>query len=181
MTAYRPDKTQDIAEAKRLLAEAGFKNGLEVEYIVRNIDTWIRFAEVMREELKKAGINLRLKIEETAVWSDRKTREDYGVLLEGYGIAVDEPTQVIGIHLRPGISFKDEAIDSVRVKQRETLDYAKRRELVLQYQKLMEEKLPVSPYWWNRYYMGVWNDVKNYPEPVGLWNSHKYTEVWLDR
>lgn len=53
---------QNIELAKRLLAEAGFSNGVEVELYVANIDSYvIPLAEVYKQQVAKAGITVTIR------------------------------------------------------------------------------------------------------------------------
>jgi ABC-type transport system substrate-binding protein len=56
-----PDSAGDPAKAKQLLAEAGFPNGLDLIYIYRNKGKAPSIATTLQADLKKAGINLKLK------------------------------------------------------------------------------------------------------------------------
>jgi ABC-type transport system substrate-binding protein len=76
--AYLPDEefvaawTQDIPEAKRLLAEAGFPDGLDAKMWVANYsETYIALVELMQQQLKEAGIRVELFIHDRPVYLSR--------------------------------------------------------------------------------------------------------------
>jgi ABC-type transport system substrate-binding protein len=56
-----PDSAGDPAKAKQMLAEAGFPNGLDLIYIYRNKGKAPSIATTLQADLKKAGVNLKLK------------------------------------------------------------------------------------------------------------------------
>nr|WP_246422167.1 ABC transporter substrate-binding protein [Nocardiopsis mwathae] len=57
-----PQREQDIEEAKKLLAEAGYSDGLEVELVTGEISPGaVGAAQVFKEQAKKAGVTVDLK------------------------------------------------------------------------------------------------------------------------
>ncbi|MBI2907656.1 MAG: ABC transporter substrate-binding protein [Chloroflexi bacterium] len=177
---YRPDKTADIEEAKKLLGEAGYAGGLSLNMAVRNVAQHMRAGEVLKEQYKAAGIDLKLDILETAPWESYKAKETYELLMDPWGVHVDDPTAWLENILRPDISFRDGQIDEWRRQQAKTLDFEERKKLVRQIELRLLELLPVVPSLKSGLdTMGIWNNVRNFPEPIGIWNSWKFTEVWL--
>jgi hypothetical protein len=52
----------DFAKAKQLLAEAGMGNGLNLTYMVKSqVPVLVKTGEILREQLKKVGINLEVQ------------------------------------------------------------------------------------------------------------------------
>jgi ABC-type transport system substrate-binding protein len=180
MPGYRPDKAADIAEAKKLLAEAGYAKGFSLSILARTLQTHKRAAEMLREQFKVAGIDLKLEIQETAVWAARKAKEDYDLCLHPWGVHADDPSAWLENILDPDISFRDTQLDEWKKQQSRMLDFEERKKLVRKIALRLLELLPCVPSIRSgKGIMGVWDKVKNYPVPVGIWNSHKYTEVWL--
>ena len=56
-----PDSAGDPAKAKQMLADAGYPNGLDLIYLYRNRGKAPAIATTLQADLKKAGINLKLK------------------------------------------------------------------------------------------------------------------------
>lgn len=67
-----PQRTQDIAEARRLLAEAGHPEGLEVELVTAPIQAGVvEAAQVFAEQASEAGITVTInRMDLTAYWTD---------------------------------------------------------------------------------------------------------------
>lgn len=180
LPGYRPDKTADIGEAKKLLAEAGHARGLSLSIVSRTLAPHARAVEILREQYKAVGIDLKLEVLETAVWTERKAKENYDLLLDPWGVHADDPSAWLENILSPDISFKDEQLNQWREEQAKVLDFEERKKLVRKIALRLIETLPVVPSLRGGLdKMGIWDALKNYPEPIGIWNSHKYTEVWL--
>lgn len=64
-------REQDIAEAKRLLAEAGYPDGIDVTLDTAEISSGAeRAAQVFAEQVREAGINVKInKMETTSFWN----------------------------------------------------------------------------------------------------------------
>jgi len=61
--AKLPDAKRDLTQAKKLLAEAGYASGLEVEVACKNHPAWEQAAvTVMAEMWKEAGINAKINV-----------------------------------------------------------------------------------------------------------------------
>jgi peptide/nickel transport system substrate-binding protein len=71
---YRADLKcpQDIAGAKKLLAEAGYPDGIDVDVYVSTIEpTWPMLAEVYQQQAAKAGIRVSIKqVPSDGYWKD---------------------------------------------------------------------------------------------------------------
>lgn len=61
-----PGHRGDPAKAKKLLAEAGYPNGIKLTMDVRGIPKWQNQAEAVQQSLAKAGINVKLNVIDAA-------------------------------------------------------------------------------------------------------------------
>ncbi len=65
----------DLAKAKKMLAEAGFPNGLSIDVFTSESDSYKGAYELMQAELRKVGINLNLSVVDHPTFHKR-IRED---------------------------------------------------------------------------------------------------------
>jgi len=79
-----PQRKQDLTEAKRLLTEAGYAQGLEVE-LVTTIGTGLSSAIVFAEQAKAAGVTIKVKQVDNSIFTGAK-RNDW-VFSTGSGVS----------------------------------------------------------------------------------------------
>ena len=71
---WRQPKEQDLTEARRLIAEAGYADGFEGSLNTGSSKNGITHAEVLTEQLRQIGIDLKIDPVDTATYHV-KTRE----------------------------------------------------------------------------------------------------------
>jgi peptide/nickel transport system substrate-binding protein len=132
----------DPAKAKKLLAEAGYANGFDtVLKVSPQYQYTVRSGEVVVDNLKKIGVNVKIEQIEWGQWVSRVFRDaDYDLTIIGHAEAWD-----IKNYANPKYYFR---YDSARfqelfAKSEVTLDDKARRDLFAQMQKLMAEEAPV--------------------------------------
>src|SRR5262252_2834744 len=74
---FGDDMAQRQVEAKRLLAEAGYAKGLDVELVLRRGPMYERGALSRQDDLKKVGINIKITLLDTAAFRDRTEKGDF--------------------------------------------------------------------------------------------------------
>ena len=88
---YGDDMTKRQAEAKRLLAEAGYARGLDVELVLRRGPLYERGALSRQDDLKKVGINIKMTIVDTAGFRERTEKGDFQAYTVLSAVTIDEP------------------------------------------------------------------------------------------
>jgi peptide/nickel transport system substrate-binding protein len=80
---------RDIEKAKKLLADAGYPNGFEVELIAPNTASEGGAATVVQQQLKEIGIDVKLNILETPTFLERRKAKDYQLHICGSTLKAD--------------------------------------------------------------------------------------------
>ncbi len=86
----------DVAKAKALLADAGHPDGFKAEMMVRQVGFNPDLAVIYKEQLKKIGIELTLKLEESATGFQRYLKGDWVCSPQGSGNFVVAPDAILG-------------------------------------------------------------------------------------
>jgi peptide/nickel transport system substrate-binding protein len=178
-----PEKSR--AEAKRLLAEAGYPNGFKVTLKNRNVKLpYQDFAVYVIQEWRKIGIEAEHRPLETATWyADGRDQGNFELMVFPAGAFVDDPDQLLAPYV-PGSPqnwsrFSNPGIDDLYARQARTLDPAERRKLVIELQKIVLDNAYHMPgLWWSRNVVH-WAKVKNWVAPPSHFTNQKLQDVWL--
>jgi len=182
---YEPDP----AEAKRLLAQAGFGSGLKLP--VESTGSWgPAFSDVVQAVLaqwKKVGVEADLKLKEgNAFIASTLGRKFDKIAMTLRGGATSPNPYLVDAHL-PGspqntAGVNDPKLTEMLKLQRRTFDEKKRREIVYDIQRLCAQQayyLYVSP---SAKVLSAWEPyVKNFSPNVSLDYGGRLMITWLDR
>lgn len=82
---------QDIAQAKALLAKAGYPNGIDItlNHLAGYATYLDRFAEILKTQMAQAGIRVTIQANQNAVWLDKQNRADYEIMDNEYAYQAD--------------------------------------------------------------------------------------------
>jgi len=152
--AYCPDtdmnQEQDIEQAKALLAEAGYPDGIELELALPDGDFRASFAQVYKEMAAEAGISIDINILPSPAFWDQWMEWPFFVS----GMTGRVPaTANLNLALRCGSNWNsshycNEELDALLDEADAAVDIEKRRELYCQIQTIMQEDSAyVIPFW----------------------------------
>ena len=74
----------DPAEARRLLAEAGYANGFRTSIWTNNNPVRVMYAEIFQEQLRQVGIEISIEIMEFAPYLDRTALGEHDMFMLGW-------------------------------------------------------------------------------------------------
>jgi len=179
------DAEKNRAEAKRLLAEAGYPNGFKVALKNRNIKLpYQDWAVYVIQEWRKIGIEAEHRPLETAAWyADGRDQANFEVVVFPTGHFVDDPDALLAPFITGSSQnwgrFSNPAIDDLYDRQARTLDPAERKRLVIELQKIvLDNAYHVPGLWWSRNVVH-WAKMKNWVAPPSHFTNQKLQDVWL--
>jgi peptide/nickel transport system substrate-binding protein len=81
----------DPAEARRLLAQAGYPNGLDItlNHLAGYATYLDRFAELLKSQMAAAGIRVTIEANQNAVWLDKQNKANYEIMDNEYAFQAD--------------------------------------------------------------------------------------------
>lgn len=184
MPGYRQPKAADIAEAKKLLAEAGYPNGFSTNLLA--VTAQQSTIEVAGAQLRKIGVQSNLRAVPLSVLVDAWNGGNFDIIGVASGTSLDDPDLILG-EAYPSTAgrnygkFVDSRVDEIYELQRREMDPAKRKALVIDLQKRIIDLAPRAILAWRHQFTTAYPYVKSYRIGLGFYNNNKFQDVWLDK
>jgi len=179
------DIEKNRAEARRLLAEAGYPNGFKVVLKNRNIKIpYQDWAVFVIQEWRKIGVEAEHRPLETASWfSDGRDKGNFELIISGTFNYMDDPDLFLQRYTTRDPNnwgrFSDPRIDDLFARQTRALDPAERKRLINEIEKIVLENAYYLPGLWWRRAVVHWAKVRNYVAPPNHYSNQRLQDVWL--
>ena len=187
LAGYR-EPERDRAEAKKLLAAAGYSPGkpLRLEMVTRTLPVYVDLASYVVDQLKQVGIDVAVKQLDTAQWFPALARKEFVIAANLTAPGADDPDVMFYENFKCGTArnyadYCDEQADRMIEAQSQELDRAKRLKLVWEIQKKLEADVARPMLGWRKEYFVHWPHVKGLVAHNSLYNWGRMQDVWLDR
>lgn len=138
----------DVAKAKALLAQAGYADGLKVEYLgLSQYPELLKTGQVLREQLKKIGVDMTIKAVEVSVWYDQFSKLDYS-LTSAYQERTIDPDNFYSLVIKSGgpvntTGYSNPAVDALIQKAAGSDDEATRKSTYQQIRGIVTQEAPL--------------------------------------
>jgi peptide/nickel transport system substrate-binding protein len=179
------DIEKSRTEARRLLAEAGYPNGLKVTLKNRNIKLpYQDFAVYAIQEWRKIGVEAEHRPVETAAWfADGQNTGNFEMIVSAPVRFMDDPDVWMNRYTTGDTEnwgrFSDPRLDDLFARQTRALDHVERKKLVNEMEKIvLDNAYYIFGLWWTRNVVH-WTKVKNYVAPPNYYSNQKLQDVWL--
>ena len=192
LPGYRADKTQDVADAKKLLADAGHANGFgPVELVTANSP---QFSDILgpafADEFKRTlNINFNIRTVERSLLVEELKKGTYDILIENglYYMPLAEPTPGWSDMFTTGAGqnwgkFSSPEVDALTAKLVSETNPDARKKLIAQMTDLLDVEVPLlyvgpgdnSPLW-KKYVKGTGIEK----QILSVWG--RLGTAWLDQ
>jgi peptide/nickel transport system substrate-binding protein len=178
----------DPAEAKRLLAAAGYPNGFpgSMCYTTYGSPIVMDTIQLVQKDLKAIGIDAKIDQKEYGAYIATCFYGKFESMTFGPQTGFHEPDnhlfgQYYPEELKNQSHINDPVVADMLVRQRRTLDVAKRRELIFDIQRhLAKQQYYVQMP--SQVYIGIWDGaLKNYAPNMGYDYGGRLMAAWLER
>ena len=171
----------DIEQAKKLLAEAGHGQGLEISIDCGNTNgPWQQqVCEILKQQLEPAGITLNINLMPAEQYWDIWTKTPFG-----FTTWTHRPlgTMVLSVGYRTGVPWNESSFASkefdVALDEAEALvDVEKRRAAMEKVEQILQDAaVMVQPLWQPKFFVASEKVVGMKPHPT---QYHQYHRVWM--
>ena len=147
-TGANPYKSSNVAAAKAKMKEAGLANGLTISYLgLPQYPELLKTGQVVREQLKKIGITMKIQQVDVSVWFDRFSKGEFQIT-SAYQERTIDPDNFYSLVLKSGGSintsgYASKQADALIVQAARETDEAKRKALYAQLKKIVWEDSPL--------------------------------------
>ncbi len=185
LPGFGRDAERNRAEAKKLLAEAGYPNGFKVVLKNRNVKLpYQDFAVYVIQEWRKIGVEAENRpLETAALLADVRDHGNFELSVSATVEYLDDPDVFLRRYTTGDPTnvgrYSDTILDDLFARQTRALDPVERRKLIVELQKRVLEQAYYMPgLWWTRNVVH-WTKVKNYVAPPSHYTNQKLQDVWL--
>jgi len=153
----RPKYNHDPARAKKLLAEAGYPNGFEVDFLIPlgQYNKVKDVAEAIGGMLNDVGIRAKLRTQDQDSGFAAIQNGKVGMYIFGRGAVID-PSEYLHQYFRTGVTkrleFSNPAVDGALLAEQASFEPAQRVKLL---QKAMSVLMDEAPVAWLYQYQGL--------------------------
>ncbi len=188
---WRSPTAEDLAEAKRLMQEAGYAQGIKgLDFMVRDIPFQLAWAPIVQDMLKR-----ELKIESTirpvasGVWYEEASAGRYALTIYAYGVTIPHVADYWANTFKTGggynwYAYSNLELDAIVATTARESDPGKLRGLIDQGIKILDRDIPsimfasafVSVAWWDK--------VKGHgtaTKGVNFWEGMRNEIWWLEK
>jgi len=184
---YRKDKTQDIAEAKRLLKEAGYGEGFTTNVMYTSAAANAGdYAALFADQMKSINVTAKAEIVDYAgQWLPRSTNGEFEISQLGYTLTADADS-LLSAHLhsaggRNYGKFNDPKLDELIVKQRTTVNLEERKKWAQEAEKYILDSVPMIFLWRSTDINMAQPWVHNVSIVPGLETYNSVERAWVDK
>ncbi len=179
----------DVEEARRLLAQAGFPNGLDIETLFgSDQEEHATSLPLLQAQMKRAGINLVFRVMPYAQLSAVRRQRDF--MLDTSAGSASRPDidsrLMTSVYPKGGNNYQgidDPKLTAMLLAQRREPDPAKRREIIKQAVRYIAEEFISTPTFRRAFYQYWHPYVKDFYPHADTPNrsSPGIARVWIDR
>jgi ABC-type transport system substrate-binding protein len=185
---YQKDVKPAVQEARRLMKEAGYANGLKnLDFVVRDIPTFKLWAVAIQAMLKEhINIESNLRVVQTSVWFDEAQAGNFDLAISAIVSTLMDPSDIFSAwYGKDGPQnysrWTNAAFHDLAGQIERELDDTRRRQMVRKAEEILENDPPLIPVAYEQIYDAYYNKVKgqNPSTYFGIYDVVRWDNVWL--
>jgi ABC-type transport system substrate-binding protein len=174
-------------QAKKLLAEAGFKPGsLKLKWLILDTPESVLTPQFVQEQLRQVGVEITLEVTDRGTFTQRRDAGDYQLITMDNVAGTLDPSLFYADYFLCGASANDARycnarFDELFKQQLSELNEEKRVGIIHDMERILLTDLPAVQVRWVAEGMAWWPWVKNWEDvDPAYYNNVTLEEVWLD-
>jgi peptide/nickel transport system substrate-binding protein len=180
----------DPALAKKLLAEAGYPNGIKnLDFLVREAATFKLWAVAIQAMLKETlNIETKLRTVQISAWFEEAQAGNFDIAISAIVSTLMDPSDYFNAwYFTNGpqnySKWSNKEFDALAQQIDRETDDARRKALVRQAELILEQDPPLLPVSWEKIYDGWYTYVKgvNPYHIFGIYDVVRWDTAWLDK
>jgi peptide/nickel transport system substrate-binding protein len=188
---WRPPTAEDLAEARRLMQEAGYASGLKgLDFLIRDISFYLSWGPIVQDMLKRElKIETTIRVVASGVWWEEAQRGNFDISIYGYGATIPHVADYWNAGFKTGggynfYGYANPAFDAIVAATAREADPAQLKALIAQGIAILDRDIPaivwsnpVNPIAW-------WDNVKGHgtaTKGVNFWEGMRNEIWWLDK
>lgn len=173
----------NLAEARRLMAEAGYEEGFDTSILTRRTNTHEARAVFVQDQLSKININARIDMQEPATFTESYMARDFDLTPFGNSLLVNDPDPTFGSFYECDAPLNASGVCLPEVtelfQQQKELEGDARRAVVAQMEKLVLEQYGDLILFWMTRFLGHRTNVHGLILHPEMDNNRRMQDVWL--
>ena len=173
-------------QAKQLLADAGYEDGLQLTWMVLDTRESRLTPQFAQDQLRQIGVEIVQDVVDRATYTERSDRRDFQLRSSGGVAPVLNPSLFYGnYYLCESAAnysgYCDQDFEDMFSRQLSELDEAKRQSIVWDLERKLFNDLPRVQVRWVAEGMAWWPWVKNFHDvDPAYYNNVTLEEVWME-
>ena len=185
---YQADVTPAVQEARRLMREAGYGQGIKgLDFVVRDIATFKLWAVAIQAMLKEhINVETNLRVVQTSVWFDEAAAGNFDLAISAIVSTLMDPSDYFSAwYGKDGPQnysrWTNPAFHDLANQIERELDDVKRKALVRKAEDLLEQDPPLIPVAYEQIYDAWYNKVRgqNPSTYFGIYDVVRWDTVWI--
>ena len=185
---YQADVTPAVQEARRLMREAGYGQGIKgLDFVVRDIATCKLWAVAIQAMLKEhINVETNLRVVQTSVWFDEAAAGNFDLAISAIVSTLMDPSDYFSAwYGKDGPQnysrWTNPAFHDLANQIERELDDVKRKALVRKAEDILEQDPPLIPVAYEQIYDAWYNKVRgqNPSTYFGIYDVVRWDTVWI--
>jgi peptide/nickel transport system substrate-binding protein len=185
---YQKDVKPAVQEARRLMKEAGYGNGLKgLDFVVRDVATFKLWAVAIQAMLKETlNIESNLRVVQVSVWFDEAAAGNFDLAISAIVSTLMDPSDIFSAwYGKDGPQnysrWTNPAFHDIAGLIERELDDSKRKTMVRKAEDILESDPPLIPVAYEQIYDAWYNKVhgQNPSTYFGIYDVVRWDNVWL--